>query len=103
MNILITYDISEGHPDRHEEIKNEMINKGYRKSYKRGELYYDLPNTTLWKKDEANVLTTQTGLDDLQNALDTVNHKHPLQIRPMRIERAECTDFVTHSGIPRNG
>lgn len=102
MNIIITYDISEGHPkDRHVEIKQQMIDKGYFKSYSSDNRFYDLPNTTLWKPDPTNILTPQTGLNDLNSAVHAINVKYNLT-PPMKIEKAECVAFVIHLGIPRN-
>lgn len=104
MDIIITYDISEGHPvDKHSEIKKEMEDRGYYDSYTRGNppVYYDLLNTTLWKQDSAGILTTQTGLNDLNSSVNAVNVKFKLS-PPMKVIKAECIAFTQHSGIPRS-
>ena len=50
---LLTYDIVEGNPDKHEQVKLTLRSSrfNYFETYKKTkEVTYNLPNTTLWKE-----------------------------------------------------
>ncbi len=83
MDSLITYDV----PNRHKEVKDGMIAKGYAKSFKSGEQSYILPNTTIWRANTAPA----TALADLQAVTTALG---------VKLERAIATQFDNWAAIP---
>jgi hypothetical protein len=97
VDILVTYDVSSGHP-RLGEVKKYMVEMlGYHDSFVRGNIIYDLPNTTLWKRDAHD---TQEGIDDLNNTINVVNKRYHMY-PSMRIEKAVSLQFGTCTATPR--
>lgn len=85
MDVLITYDVSAKQP----EVKAGMKAKGYNDSWNSSSVKYNLPDTTLWKKD---LTGPQDALKDLQSVVASLTN--------VRLERAIATPCDLWSGIP---
>lgn len=94
MNVLITYDISNKHP----EVKAAMQAEKYKDYWTQDNQTYYLPNTTLWKM--ANDITPTSVLAEFQKAVADLNANIPVVKDKIKIERCVAVQFTTWQGIP---
>lgn len=91
MKILITYDVSQRHP----EVKNEMLNRGFYDVWQKSNTTYNLPNTTLW---HPNLTSPQVAIDIFNEVIGQLNAGQPPQ-NIIRIERLIAVEFSSSAGI----
>lgn len=94
MQAFITYDVSAKWP----EVKQGMIDLGYKSSWKVGEVRYYLPNTSLWKPDVANL---QVPLQDLTDVTANINSQIWFGEK-VEIKRCIVLQAEPWAGIPGN-
>lgn len=82
MKTLLTYDVD----DKQKEVKDELLRKGYYKSWSNENITYYLPNTTVWRDNT----TPSTAIADIKSI--TANLR-------VKLTRAVAVDFPTWDGI----
>lgn len=65
MNIVIIYDLNEGQS----EVKKALVANGYYDYWYANEKRYDLPQTTLWKKE----ITFEDANNDIKRVIENLN------------------------------
>lgn len=94
MKILITYDVSQ----RHTEVKQGMLQRGFFDCWQKDNIFYNLPNTTLW---HPNLPDAQTAIDIFNEVIAQLNaNRHERDI--IVVERLIAVDFNSSAGIPGN-
>lgn len=84
MDVLLTYDIT----TRHGEVKAAMVNKGYADNWMASNQVYNLPNTTLWKKE----ISATIAVADMKQVIQTLNADQPFY-NHIRLERCVAVNF----------
>ncbi|MCX2473528.1 hypothetical protein OQZ33_04205 [Pedobacter sp. MC2016-05] len=93
MEVLITYDISNQHP----EVKAAMLKKGFHDYWVSDKKTYNLPNTSLWKK--GNGINVTTVLNEFNQAINKLNSATPLTKNKIKIERCIVVECTVWAGI----
>lgn len=94
MDVLLTYDIS----TRHTEVKAAMRQKGYADNWQASSQTYNMPNTSLWKKN----ITAATAVADMKQAIQALNvgQNYYSQIRLERCVAVNFDDSTGWAAIP---
>lgn len=82
MNALLTYDVGE----KQKEVKNELLQKGYRKTWTLENRVCYLPDTTLWKESTSS----SVAIADIKSVTAKLG---------VKLTRAVAVDFATCEGI----
>lgn len=93
MNVLITYDISNMHP----EVKAAMQAKKYLDYWTHDSHTYYLPNTSLWKMGDE--ISPNSVKADFEKIVAEINTKIPVAKDKIKIERLITVQFTTWSAI----
>lgn len=91
MKVIITYDVSQ----RHNEVKSEMLKRGFQDRWTANNTTYYLPNTTLW---HPNLLNTITAINIFNDVIRQLNNNEP-PARVIKISHLLAFELTSWSGI----
>jgi hypothetical protein len=89
MDVLLTYDIS----IRHSEVKAAMLKKGYSDRWTASNIVYNMPNTSLWKKN----VTAATAIADMKQVVQNLNTGQLIR-NQIELERCVAVNFDDSAG-----